>query len=900
MMSAVDRGAGMKTLSTFYGEAVLARVRANAARDARLNAFVAAVVERAAPWRTMDDEQLWSLMFGATLTRSWMVWSNGWCPACRGPVPMYEWQIAAIDRPWKVTCPRCAEVFPKNDFHAFYRSGLDAHGVFDPARADRTLLFNTEHPDPSDPLHTFGVDGGEGYDDGEHVWRFIPAYLIYGQWKQAVLGGINALAAAYVVTGDRVYARKAGILLDRVADLYPTFDFDAQAYNYERKLGSTGYVSTWHDACEETRELALAYDMVFAGLRDDAELVAFLSRMAARHGLANPKDTVADIDRNIAVGLLQDPLDHPEKIKSNFPRAEVTKAILLAVQGWPEQRPAVMAKVAEIVAGSTQADGVTGEKGTANYSAGVLHGLALFLQQCTLAEPDFVREVFAQYPALRQTFRFHVDTLCLGGYYPTCGDSSWFAGRVGHYVGLQFQPFGDGRLPKPPLAPSMFSFAWELYRITGDPAYAQALYQANECGLEGLPYDITHPDPAALRAGVGEVIARHGAEFELGSVNKPEWHLAILRAGRGETARAAWIDYDWGGRHSHSDGMNVGLYAYGLDLLPDFGYPPVNHGGWDAPHAVWYTKTAAHHTVTVDGTDSPWSMDPVGGTTPLWAEGAGIRAVRASAPNIYAGTRQCERTLFLLDLSPEESVLVDIFRVVGGSEHVKGVSSHFGTVTTEGLAFTATAEAAPGVLVHDLRVDPAPAPGWSVEWQVEDRYGLATPGAPIRLRYTDLTPGAAAQLGEAWVSPGGYTSAEDAWVPRVLVRRADLAGDLASTFIAVIEPFRGDRPLASINRLPLTALNGTPLGDIAVAVELLTVDGHRHLIVALDTEGTADLATQPDYALTLHGEAAWLHVDPTGRVLKAALFNGTRLTAPGVNLVRPTATGFAEWEGEGR
>ncbi len=37
-----------------------------------------------------------------------------------------------------------------------------------------------------------------------------------------------------------------------MADLYPSFDFGTQGVVYEQK-GAAGYVSTWHDACEETR-----------------------------------------------------------------------------------------------------------------------------------------------------------------------------------------------------------------------------------------------------------------------------------------------------------------------------------------------------------------------------------------------------------------------------------------------------------------------------------------------------------------------------------------------------------------------------------------------------------------------------------------------------------------------
>ena len=82
------------------------------------------------------------------------------------------------------------------------------------------------------------MDDGDGYVEGEKRWRFIGAYLIYGQWKQAVLGGIRNLAAAYVITGERIYAHKAAVLLDRVADLYPRFDFGTQGV-------MTGTAAVW-------------------------------------------------------------------------------------------------------------------------------------------------------------------------------------------------------------------------------------------------------------------------------------------------------------------------------------------------------------------------------------------------------------------------------------------------------------------------------------------------------------------------------------------------------------------------------------------------------------------------------------------------------------------------------
>jgi len=885
----------MKSNSTFYGGGTLAIVRANAKNDPLLGEFARAVVERAQPWREMADEELWNLMFGPTITRSWMVWSNGWCPSCKESVPMYQWKMDALARPWKVECPHCHGFFPKNDFAAFYRSGLGKNGVFDPAQADHALLFNAEHPDPADPLHSFGVDDGDGYSDGEHRWRFIGAYLVYGQWKQAVVGGINNLAAAYVLTGDPVCARKAGILLDRVADLYPSFDFDEQAFNYERKLGSKGYVSTWHDACEETRELVLAYDMVFSDIREDDELVAFLAKQAAAHGLP-AKTSFADIQRNIEAGLLCDPLlNHPEKIQSNYPRAEVTKALIEAVLDWPGNREAVIARADEMIVESTKFDGVTGEKGLSGYSAGVLHGLSLFLGQMSLAEPGLLQKLVARHPALRQTWRFHIDTLCLDGYYPTCGDAGGFAMRHGAYAGVGLQRFGtQGAVtpPRPSLAPSMFSFLWELYRATGDPGYAQVIYRENGGTTENLPWDICCADPEAVRAGVRAAIDEHGTDLNLGSVNKEQWHLAILRSGRGKHARAAWLDYDWTGRHSHHDGMNLGLYACGLDLLPDFGYPPVHYGGWDAPRALWYTRSEAHHTVTVDGRqfEPAWAHDAVGGQTTLWADGQGIRAVRASASDLYAGCAQYERTVFMIELSPEQFYLLDIFRVAGGHDHLKCAGSSFGTVTTTGLNLTETVELPEELQLRNFLRDSSPKPDWSVEWRIEDRYGLREPDTDVRLRYTDLTAGAQALLGEAWVMAGGFNSSNETWVPRLMVRRT-AEEPLSSTFVAVLEPYEKTRALQSIRRLPLETVDGTPLSDACAAVELTGADGGRGLLVSLDAVKEARL---PEWHLSLQGEGCYLQRDADGRLTRNALFHGTRLAAGRFELATKYPVEFLE------
>ena len=108
-----------KSRSVFFSPKVLFHIRQKYQNDSLFIGQAKASVAEAAPWLALSDDQLWYAMFGPTITRSWMVWSDGFCPSCKKPVKMYAWEIDAFKNPWKVQCPHCGELFPKNDFHKF-------------------------------------------------------------------------------------------------------------------------------------------------------------------------------------------------------------------------------------------------------------------------------------------------------------------------------------------------------------------------------------------------------------------------------------------------------------------------------------------------------------------------------------------------------------------------------------------------------------------------------------------------------------------------------------------------------------------------------------------------------------------------------------------------------------
>jgi len=786
--------------SVFFPESLLRNARAPRSRHPEIRKQIDQIAAAAAPWEAMDDTALWSLMFGPSIKRSWMVWSNGFCPSCRKDVPMYNWVVDALGHPWKMQCPHCTERFPKNDFAAFYRSGINERGVFDPARADRKLLFNLEHPDPAHPKHRFGVDDGEGYVDGVNRWRFIGAYLIYGQWKQAIVGGIERLANAYVATGNKTYAHKAAVLLDRVADLYPEHDFGKQGVMYEGPP-RYGYVSTWHDACLETRTMAIAWDMVRDGIEGDTTLCTFLQGQAVRWNVGRSKRTVADIVANIGYGILRHPQENQERIYCNYPQTELTVGVLATVERGTLDGAEKLFD--PILPNMTAIDGLTGEKGLTGYSVFATQQLALVISLYSRARPDFLKTLLSRHPGLAKTYRFHIDTWCDRTFQPRIGDCG--------AVGYPHKPYPSVLFPDTPgVMPATGPFLLQLSEATGDPGYAQALWHAADGKADKIRADLFEADPDGLRRRAANWIRRHGPEPRQESVLFKDWHLAVLRPKPSPCRNTLWIDFDSGGYHSHADGCNIGLFAHGVDLLPDFGYPPVQFGGWESEKARWYLHTAAHNTVVIDGKRQHNVGGPLTARTGFeglpagkvlhWEVHPNVQAVQVDGRGFDPDATRYERVLVQIQTGRETFAVVDCFRVAGGTDHARFLHGPLGDFSTEGLNATPGGTYGYGTLLSRFRTDPRPTQGWSASWTPEDRFNTRTPGPPVVLRCTDFTESATASTCRAWVASEGITKPTEDTVPSVLVRRSGSPG-LESTFACVLDVHRGKPGIRDLRRI---------------------------------------------------------------------------------------------------
>lgn len=739
-------------------------------------------------WMDKSYDEIKSLVFTPELKRSWFVLSSGSCPSCGESVPMYDWIIDPLSVRWKVRCPHCDELFPKNDFGAYYESGLDSHGVFSADRADRSLLVA---PDGG----RFGVDDGTGFvgDDGRR-WLFIAAYLVHGQWQQAIVGGLDRLTVSYALTGDAEYARRAAILLYRISEFFPDYDWREQGVMYEQEHYSDGYVGYWASTAHDLRTMALAYDLIREVIADDEPLANYL-------GADGPA-----ICRSIEDRILRDALDHREKFASNPPNPQNAAIIIKTVLGWPANRTEVFDDIDRVVELCTAVDGLVGEKGVGGYAAIGPRELAILFLIFENAEAGFVERIIAKHPVLYKTYRFHIDTWYRSRYYPGVGDF----GAMGEPT-TSYPPTLGAKRPTPPFTHGYEWFTLQLARIFEDLDFYRALYLSNHRSVEGLfESDALIEHPEVLRREVREAIDRHGADIPHRTVHYDQWRLALLYSGDGNRERLLSLCYESGANHSNNEALNIGLFAHGLNLLPSFGYPPVNHGGWQSDRFFWYRKPASHNLVVVDGRDHTnlpegrFLRYPEYGTAIVSPVGTLAQMVFAEAKE-YAGVQRYDRLCLLVDVDELSSYVVDVFRVRGGTDHAFFLRSGVAALETSGLTLQPGEPYGHGTFMRNFRTDPAPAVPFAADFLVEDVYGVRDTDEPVHLRYHGLTSVAAATVCESWVDVtrwhGDGAGAREVWIPTLMLRR-DGPG---SAFAGVLEPYAGSPILRSVRRLEVSA-----------------------------------------------------------------------------------------------
>ena len=546
----------------------------------------------------------------------------------------------------------------------------------------------------------------DGTKEGPVQHPYISYFLHEGVWygQGNVPGGavirkaINAFANAFVYTGDPKYGRAGAILLDRIADVYPDFDW----FRWHTWRGDS-YYGTIVDPVWSTfiaTEYAKAYD-AFLPIYNDEYVVDYLSTHGARYETdengdwlrdesgspivgenSNLKENPGALRKNVEENILLQIFENVKygKVWGNFgmhQQSIVTAAVALnrlpetvemidwimadgpepATSGIstgtaPRTDPVTGGAFMKVLVGMVDRDG-SGTEAAAGYNSlwiqnflGVaerLRDYELYPSGNLFENPKFLKMFLAQI------------RLTLGGYYTIQAGDSGALGSTGFAVYTEDQIKG--------------------YQETRDPEIAKALWLMKETYGDELRGSILDDDPEQITREIEKIIEDEG-KLNLGSDMLTGFGFAALRAGgkydsasvssEKNSSRDLALYFGRSDMHGHVDALNLYMSAFGLNLAPDIGYPETT--GTAPNRYEWVRTTISHNTVVVDEEEQ---VAVSGAHTPYHFDDSGrVKLMDIDATKAYPDTDEYRRTVFMIDADDDISYGVDFFHVKGGSDHL--------------------------------------------------------------------------------------------------------------------------------------------------------------------------------------------------------------------------------------
>lgn len=897
MLACSPFDAEAKTASTIYTPAMTANARANIVNYSWAQSYRDGVLNYANNWLNMSDEQIWAMPVEQTVPRSIYVHPTLGCPIHGNGVGMYGWKVDPKNKPWKVQCPIGGETWPTNDFGKYYNSGKDSHHVFQSSLANRGELYST------DSSRSYGVDDGTGYVSGNGThYNFIAYYAHWGVWQNVGRSWSQALVnlgEAYVLTGNAAYAHKAAILLSRIADLLPAMDtnyWSSRGYPQGDGTSGRGLIlgQIWDAALASA--IARSYDAIFPALNNDTALYTFLRNKSSQYGLTmvdTPFNFQQHIENHALVPILN--ATQARRIRANegiHQRAYAEAAIALdspaATPQWLSWifQPGTVydggGHLPAILMDWIDRDGASNEA-SPGYNAIWLEAIVPLAD--LLHDSPYASVSLSNYPNFRNFLSFPYWLQLLPNYYPHIGD--------------------DGSTGNPGIAPgteaSRYAAAFNRY---GYPELAQMAYDLNGGSSAGLHGSIYDPGAAQTAAAIDQVITEKGA-LSRAPIMMTGYGLATLTATAGGKEAAIWLYSGRQNKHGHWDRLNLGLFAYGLDLMPDDGYPDFpTTDSWN--YWGWQNNTVAHNTVVVNARRQ--DTTPAGVTMAHMAE-MPIQYVEADGNGVYGsqGAGTYHRSVFRVP-TPGGFYMLDLFRVQGGGDHLYSLHSGPGAVSTSGLNLTAqsggtyaganvgfasqsydggccTAYMGSGFQFLDgVAKDSAPGGDYQAEWSVADNWNVLSAAQDTRVRLWS-----AGDKPSSVALANGHPPSNKAGNPaslRYLLERRVGAAPLTSTFVHVIEPYVGAKQVVNVQRFtPSPSADAN--GFTRVGVRVTLADGRVDTIIHGFTPASV---SDNDVAFT--GRGAVLS-RKSGALESAYLISGTSVKAGTQAVV--TAQGL--WQG---
>jgi hypothetical protein len=860
-----------KTRRTYYTDAKLRVLAENLKQYDWARQQHDAILKAADRWLRYDDRKLRSLVPPPEVCRDAIVHFSG-CPVHgeqllrAGQMGEYNWKISP-DEPYKVRCPVGGEVYPSNDFAAFLAGG----------RKDRTLLVGPY------------ADDGRGWQkpgDPKKFW-FV-AYYAHWAARSFALRAIEELGLAYLVSSEPKYAHACAVLLWQLAEHYPRYEYENQSrHGAEFDHGYKGRLlyHTWEAVCT-VPTVALAYDAVWPAIDRDQELQSLT-------GQSGPQIR-RYIERRMLRQMAIDITDGSHRICGNYGMHQLALLRVATVLDENVEHPTRQELIGWILNNSqttlytdqglydalynlVQRDGYPFE--SPGYSLGWVRELQSLADELTDEGVDLFR-----LPRFRKLFSWPLKLTCGAEFAPSLGDSNHM--------------FANG-----PLLPA--DLAQAAFRRCRDPAFARTSLPAGTSLAHRL---FEEPMDEAIRKAAAE----HPGPIGVNSQLLPAVGFASLQTGNATNRTAVSVFYGFYHGHAHHDRLHVDLFSQRSAMLPDFGYPETATS-YDPRRWGFFAHTMAHNTVMVNArrqADGP-------GRLCVYDPGRFVQTVEVAAESAYPSvTNLYRRTLMLVEVTPDQAYLVDIFRVRGGSQHdwiVHGTQAECKTELPLSTPQAAGTLAGPDVPYGRFYDDPAlrDAPTGTISYvrymgsgfqylfhvQRGQLNGCGTVSWHLN-RPEDLFPNRPtrgivlrahlAGRQEQIILADGRPQARATWPETVkfLLRRRQ-GKELQSTFVTVFEPYK-DRPFITAVR-PLEVAAGDGL---AVALEIRLQNGRQLVFSRLEAETPASVPWDGQ-KIAIDARAAVLSENASGAPGSCYLLDGRKVQWHGRTIEgRPAGSGL--------
>jgi hypothetical protein len=419
-------------------------------------------------------------------------------------------------------------------------------------------------------------------------------------------------------------------------------------------------------------------------------------------------------------------------------------------------------------------------------------------------------------------YNLYFDLLCLQRFYPHYGDAA-ICGRTDAMFSASDRGISGLHSWRQRNKTVAREYAL-VFDSTGIERFARIAWYLNGKTVDGLRLSLYDPDPEAIQGKIQKVIDSSVGPVER-SFAAPILGMAILKSGAEGRQRALWLrgnrrnQTSEGGWHGHADSMNLGLFAHGLNIMPDLGY--MDQKRWVFGHnTVSLQKGSIPKPTTGIGVheQDPNLPKPILSEIAFIAEFPGMQVVRA------VGTEHPDssRTVLMVDVDKDNFYLVDHLRV-GPSvlDEFATYSFHTnqGKLTTN-LEWKKSAEAIEGTTrmfgkwvppLFDAPQEKIINPWWA-EVAIDDTYGLLEGKSDVKVRFTALR--ASDRVSHSFYAPPKAEPVVPKRLPYLFLSLAKPEDkDEPRLFTSLIEPYRTKRPVASA-----AIISGRPADAEIIAV----------------------------------------------------------------------------------